>query len=711
MLRFQSSFDRSRGSRLRGLWVLLLATILVVVGAVDVEASEPDGVVGPELMDDLTGQVPCDVEAVAGGIQCVAAGEPIFELLHPSLFPDPRRYRQRTDGMMPAGPVTFDGDVLYGVDNDLLRFDSRRRQIVDRVRFPASIADLAVDGSTVEVTVEAPPHRTDRQIDGPQKTHDVTIAHDLDGDTIPGRAPWDWTGTLGALHDGMWLESVELGGVEVRGAGSEYDEASNRAAIARLQWRQRRDGTNPFLPLFRGELLDRSGDDEAAVRAYREALDHPEADWIDRLRLAVRLQMRGRLELAEEAANRATRQMEEAGVRGEYVTAVVNGTYAFVWHQQIMEQAVEAGDTEIADAMARRIDALFPNLEGSEAAWRRLAAFFDRHGRSELADEWRDRADRGQQLDHPGRFFEEAATAVDLYLVLQMALLLTALLAGLMLGMWRYDEDETSEELDGWRAYLPRFYLVDITALVGIFVALVLVPMIAASPMQSMATIAEAPPAASGDALAAPAVGEWADDLAPTSARDELVAESERELEATRGGGQGPGDVDLNRLIVDAVEADTRARSLRTFADVEASEAAKQEFEWLRPLVDVDIDTSALVLVLLALAFNALIFGGLLQAVARRFEPLARIGRIVIVGAPNSLRWLRFPVLVTFVTGLLMMTPLSRAIQASTEASMATHFGLDQAPSGIGTGWMSVGFALIVVALVIHAIGIVRDRE
>ncbi len=111
-----------------------------------IEAEEPAHVDWMQLAGDpsrVFDGLPCRLEALAGGVQCIIDGVVVQTLLHPSLFPGPRQYRERTDAVEPVGPVEFDGDFYYGLDNDLIRFDALERRIVERTRLPAPITAIA----------------------------------------------------------------------------------------------------------------------------------------------------------------------------------------------------------------------------------------------------------------------------------------------------------------------------------------------------------------------------------------------------------------------------------------------------------------------------------------------------------------------------------------------------------------------------------------
>ncbi len=697
--------------------LLLLSTLLLLPATAAAEPNPLDTVL------EVTAETPCEPEPIAGGIQCVVDDEPVFQWLHPTLFQEPSRYQDRREALWPAGPVQWDDGYYYSVGAELIRFEPQGRQFTERVRFPATIFELEATDDGLDVTIEAPPAQPGVDVQ-PDEGERVTISYDPEQGEPPGRGAFDWTATVGSLHDAMWLEGVDME-AEPGGAADEIgtDPDDDHRAVQMLSWRMGHDATNPYLPLYLGEAYQRLGEPEQAEEKFEQAVDHQQLDWLDGLRAALRLQMHGHDELANRAHQRSLERMEDAGVRGEYVTALVNTTFAAVWFQHLMSDAIGDGDVQRADAYARLLDETFPAMEGAPAAWTRLAAFFQEQDAGDLADQWRDRADEVRTVDRPDWIFEEAARTVDLYLMLQIGLLLTAVLAGAILGLWRYREDDEEEDdedddddegkngPEGWRDYIPRFNPTDLVMLGGVFLLLVFLPMMVAPQVQSVATMVEAPPAASGDALAAPAVAGWVESLADSEPAAELLEESAAEFEATKQGTMGPGDVEINRALVEAVEADTAARGPNRLADVEVSQAAMHEFEWLAPLLDLEFGGQPLLLLILVLSANALIFGGLLQAVARRFEPVGRIGRVLIVGAPNSLRVLRLPVLAAFFVGVMLMTPFSRSIITSTEASMVSFYGLEAAPAVPDTTLATTGFVLVLVALVVHAVGLVKDRR
>lgn len=687
-------------------FVLLSLTLPAVSSAS--EAPSLDALIAP------VADSPCQLETIAGGVRCHVADEPVFQWLHPSLFQQPSHYRDRADALAPAGPAELDDHYFYGVGNHLYRFDPRQRKLTERTRFPARIVDVSHNESSLTVTIEAPPHQSTSDPTARQ-AQPVDIDFTPDQPTAPGRGPWDWSGTLGPLHDVMWLEGVALAAEPGEDVDVSDDNSDEYRALEVLDWRQRHDATNPYIPLYRGEILQRLHRSDDAVEAFGEAVDHPGADWLDTMRIALRLQMHGHTDLARQAIERTADEMADSGIRGKYITAVVHATFGFVWLQPVMHEAITTGDADTADRVARLVDETFPYLEGTPAAWQRLAVFLDQQGAIDRAEAWRDRADEIRAVDRPGALFEETGKTVDLYLMLQIGLLLTAVLAGALLGLWRYDEDdappEHHEDQSEWQEYLPRFNPTDIVMLAGLFAGLVALPMMVAPQVQSLATIADAPPAASGDAVDAVAVSSWAETLAESDARRALLDASSAGLDATKAGKKGPDQLDLNQIVVEAVEQDTRSRDIHRLDDVELTEAAIHQFEWLSPLVDLEFDTRALVLLVVVLGMNALIFGALLQAVARRFDPVSRIGRTIVPGAPNSLRALRLPVMVSFFVGVMLMSPFSNSIQSATEASLMAFYGLEHAPAATGSPWSALGFALVVTALVVHAVGVVRDRR
>lgn len=664
--------------------------------------------------------LPCQLEAIAGGVRCTVDEMVLQEFLHPSLYPGPRQYRERSNGRAPVAPVEVGGAAFYGIDNDVVRFDLVDRRITGRVRLPAPVLKIDGEGEQLAVTVEerlaGQPLEPGGQADHP--TQQVVIAVDPHRLEAPGRGPWDWSGTLAALHDVMWLDEMDL---NAEPGASEY--VSQRSteeelqALSALQRREEFDGANPFLALYRGEILQRIGDEEGAQRAFEEAVAHDHGDWIDNVRIGMRLEIRDQSDLADAAFERGERQMGEEGVRGEYVTAMVHATFALVWLHHGIGQAMRSGESDRANRVAAHVDDLFPNLEGAPSAWARLAVYFEAQNEPQLAEEWRHRATaaQGERKDGPGRLFEQAATAVDRVLIIQVGLFLTLLLSGLVLGLWRVEEDAIDaremEPRQGaeWKEYLPRFYVGDLVMLVAIFFALFMLPMTAAPKVASMITFAEAPATISGDAIAAPSAGQWIEELSPGNARDALAQVSSRELEATKLGAKAAGDAQLNDLVRGAIEADTAQRRIRHFASLEASAQMKHEFQWLPSLVDTDFGPVKLGISSMVLAVIALIFGALFQAVGRRFRWVRRLGLKVVPGAPNSLRALRLFVLAIFVVGLLMMTPLSQAVEASTEASLVGHFGLSEAPRELATTMPTMGAVLVAVALILHAIGVVMD--
>ncbi len=551
---------------------------------------------------------------------------------------------------------------------------------------------------------------------------EVVIEFDPRRGEAPGRGPWDWSGTLASLHDVMWLDEIDLDAEPGAVPGdsdrvdSQRSTAQMKKALRALRQREQLDSANPYLPLYRGEILQRMGESEQAARLFRRAVEYDHADWIDLARIGMRLEIRGKQGLADRAFERASRQMEAAGVRGEYISVMICATFALVWLHDVFGRAIDDGDTTTAHRVASHVDGLFPNLEGADFAWMRLAAFFDHQGQPELASQWRARSEQIRSAEGPERFFEKAAGAVDAMLMIQMGLFLTLLLSGLVLGLWRVEEDAVTAsgagEGDGpeWKEYVPRFYGGDLAMLIAVFAVLMALPMVVAPKVASMSTFADAPATISGDAIGAPSADRWIQGLSEGTARDVLAQESARELEATKSGTLSAGDVELDRLVREAIESDTQAREVRSFASVEASPAVLHELGWLRSLVESGFGKTQLTLSVVILVVIALVFGALFQAVARRFRRARRLALKVVAGAPNSLGFLRVAVLAVFVVGVLMLTPLNQVVYASTEAVLVGHFGLSDAPRQSLPVISTSGAALVGTAFLLHLVGIILDR-
>ena len=660
---------------------------------------------------------PMELQPIDGGVRVVdRAGQTLVEHLHPALFPEPRRYREGRDGRRPVGPIEADGAFYYALGHDLLRFDVDAQALTSRRRMPATVVGLEEgDDGALRVALEAFAYAAAPTGEEGQEDDWVVIDVRPDQAEVPGRGPWDWAGTMAPLRDVMWLDGVPLEAEP--GASAEpvrRDQEEERGLIEELEERERFDRTNPYLALYRGEAWLRMGDEDRAQRAFEQALGHEEADWIDLIRITMRLEYGGHADLAKAAFERAVEEMERAGVRGDYVLTMANATFGMVWHGEAMRRALRDEDLDGAHRVAGYIDGFFPNLEGAPLAWSRLAIWQEERRGTEQARHWEERAAELRQSPRADTFYERAAQRVDWYLTGQLALFVTVLLAGAILGLRRRCETENESDVEDrrfWVRLMPRFYLGDVAALVLLFVVLLALPMTLGPPLHSMVTFAEAPAAVGGDAMAAPTTPRWLDGLADSPAKDALVAEWESEFAATREGGRGPGEAAVDRLIVETIEADTGAQAPRSFSELEASPGTTQDFPWLGPLLDFGHSLRGATLLFLVLAINALIFGGLLQAVIRRVPGVGRIGRALIPGGPESLGPFRLPLLAAFLFGLAMMTPLSRAAQSITEAELVRYYGLESAPSTIGTALPTTGFAIITVALVIHAIGVVTDRR
>ena len=665
-------------------------------------------VVGAEEEQDL-----CEVEAVVGGIDCVVDGEVEVSLRHASLFPGPVQAADQEDGEAPVGAVAHEDRHYYGVQAELYGFDPQEGAVVWRETMPAPIGELesTSEGLRVELQVRVAPASGNL---AEMEQREVAVMVGDEGSSMPGRGSWDWSSTLSPLHDVMWHPATPME-AEPGGNPADLEGRTESDEEATLEWLQEVEEVyrvNPFVPLYRGEALMRMGDEQGAEQAFEAALGHPQAQWMDLSRMVLRFAALGATDWVEEAMERAEEERSRAGVRTAYLMLSFHATYGLVWFQDLMGQAMEWDDAEQIDELARVLWRLYPAVEGWEPMARGLVHYFEDRGEGHRAVLWQERYEEigeGERLDE---LILDGVEATDHYLVLQIGLVLVLFLSGAILGLWRRQEQESEEDdEEGWQAYLPRFYGGDVVAVGVILAVLWALPMAFAPAVQSLITQAEAPPAVMGDGLGSPTAEEWLEGLAESPGRASLLSEAREEAEAVKSGGTGPGQSAIDEQLWRAIEADTEARQIRSMGDLEPQEQTLQEFEWLAPLIELEFEGTQSLLLFVVLAFNVAIFGGLLQAAARRLEGIRRAGIYAVVGAPNCLKWARLPVFAAFVMGLLLMSPLSRQFLGGAEQQMVSLYGLEGLEVPAGGVTFEVGAALVVLAVAVHVVGVTVDRK
>ncbi len=597
----------------------------------------------------------CVIEAVPGGIACVAD--------HPSLYAGPARFREGRHGNLPAGPVALDDHLYYALGADLITLDATALVVVARHRLPAPIVDL-------ELTDDGELRAQILTRDFPTPT---ALTFDPRRD-FPTGAPWDWSATLGAFQDALWLPDTSLahepGASE---APPEIDEEAHRRLIETLTERRAFDPTNAFLPILEAEARERLGQTDEARRAYQAAATAP-APFLDLLRIAFRLEYRGHPDIAAVAFDNARQARDDAGVTPANITSMVNASLGALWFQDAARKALSAGDLEALDRIQRHFADFFPHVEGSLPAARQLQRLLED---PDVRRYWAARADELADAPGPDHAFHRAASRFDLYLVLQGALALTLLLSGLLLGLGRRRDDEDPARLK------PSFAAADLIPLILLLVAIALLPRLLTEPVQTMITWADAPTSVTGDALDAPASQAWLETLTPSPARDALLTEP---------------PTPYTTVLATAISAHSAEHH------TDPSPGLLTDFPWLghaRTLA-----RGAPPLVLLVLLLNALFFGALLQAVCRRVPRLQALGRRFVIGAPTTLGVLRIPTLFLFLLGLIALTPIRDLNRLATDAALTPYFGLTALPEASS---ILPGLAIVVTALIIH--GVAASRE
>ena len=339
----------------------------------------------------------CELEAVEGAVVCINKdGEQVWELHHPSLWPDEEAYLAGEEGAVPVGPIHLDDAAFYGVNRDLIQIDAATGVVEDRLRLTGTIRQLDVVDDALEVV-------TGRAASAP-----MTIT--------PGEPPppqralsmGDLTRTPSTARDAQWL-------------AAQADDPDQ--AMRLLEQAHRADPTNPFFQQVMGMVLLEEGDDQGASQAFAAAADTPNALWRDLMRLSSNLDELGVHDQAENALQQGIRQMEAFGIGEEDLLTFLPMAAMALGSRDEIDQiisAVEDGDFAEAYRRALGFADTLPELADVSAEWQQL---IDDNKRAayEIVEE--------AAVDLDGLMLPFAAAL--------FALLLLVLLAGLRIGATR----------------------------------------------------------------------------------------------------------------------------------------------------------------------------------------------------------------------------------------------------------------------------------
>lgn len=425
-------------------------------------------------------------------------GQTLWAVSHPSA--------QR--GASLHGPV-LNGQVwIYALGGDVLELD-RDGHVVKRTPYPATIADLRLDGEKVWVTLES---------QRGSATDSVEVLHT---GKSAGSGPWgSFPFVALRLSQDLPINTPET---------LERDEWE--PVISELIAAENIDFTNPILSAYLAlgsSILEKDADADAAFsRAQKRSLT-----WADDMMLCGVLERAQRVELAMIVCARAVARMKDSGIRPEALWSLILVVSTTGDLRKAMEVAIEGKDADSVNRIAGYLRAAFPYAEGAEYAWSSLAEWMADNGASEKARVWK--AASGEVISsNIARAPGIQTRIIDLGLLFMAAANLGLVMAGLALGI---RAERRKPGTKNWRTWIPTPTLLEAVSLL-LFIGATLATAFMAS--REVALIAETmtmPMSATTDGFAAPEVVTWLDGFETTPMVSELRLHSKQDLEFLKAG-------------------------------------------------------------------------------------------------------------------------------------------------------------------------------
>lgn len=569
-------FEKTYPMISRLLTILVLAGFLPAGSAFAEEPSERF----EESKELRSAEESCSLEMIQGGIHCIREdGLASWQFHHPALLDyseevDPR---EPAAGHFPAGPLRVGDRLFYGVEHDLIELDPGAGVIVGRRRMNAPIQtiDLAEDKQdTLELTLEfekQPLDLREWELSEPVSERFVVVLG-VD-DPAPPNDVWDNWGVPGLSRTGIsW-------------AGRSFREIDDPLPLETLVALQQRDPYDlslltqltgedyfeDFLRLQGHELIGADGSPEREDylqaelrRVWDEILDEVSTStgppWQDLIYFSWKLEedLRHR-ELAGDLFELGYEKMLEAGVEPHrFLSGSTNLLLAEQTTRRLIEDAIAAEDVERVKRLSERRFRMAPGIQGGDWAWQQLALWIEEQGYPH--EHWRQRArENAEYSPHPT--LVEATIAAQrheaIYRGISYALIVFAFLVGIQGGLMRRREQDRSEKKGRW--WLPVVTLRQVVGLLLLAAVMVISFYPAGTHLRIVHGLHKAPPNLLSDSVAAPDVRTQLEQLAPSSARDELIEISHREWEAIKRGEPILEKPPIYPLLVDAVTVDAHA--------------------------------------------------------------------------------------------------------------------------------------------------------
>ncbi len=449
------------------------------------------------------------------GDQVRARNSGTSQIIWQNTYPSVRL--EKGEAMFPiVGPLMRDNQLFYAVRGELFAVDPLSGVVEKRHIYPAIIENLTATDAGMDLVLRP---------DADKKTQ-MQIAYHPNARIgppmpnflwVPGRAIYDSNQGRG-LFDVIGLK------------GKDRDEE-----VQRILNDEKRDPTNPYLPLLRGILSGPNGPTAASNAAIERAITMP-VSWVEKLQMAQILDYVGRTEMSDKLYAAAQQDLRDNGGDFESIISNISLVYVSILMDSIKE-AVESGDLERTDFLANRLFEIYPSIEFRGTTWMDLSHWFAAQGNETLAQKW---ALRGKEAFFQDRTSRDAAIA-DIWLHIWSMVPLVLLLMALWIGV---------------RPSFPKPTKTEIAVFAVFIVVGCVASFLAVRQVEILGFLNEQPEDFSLGATSSPDALRWLESLTPSPERDVLISKA-KEAQSHLGTDVAPEALDRQRLEVARVQTAT----------------------------------------------------------------------------------------------------------------------------------------------------------